>query len=357
MSRPVTLTMRPEVAHVDEAAGQPPWAPLEKIAFAGSSRSAAQDAAIAAELARGKTPRLTAPHAILARHWKERNSPEEAMLELYHAPISVAAVDEIARLLWGDRAGAARVAECRQEATLQIKAWLGRRMTEPQVYVFFQTVVVKQKIEGEPRVTHLIAAVGVNRAGIREGLAVAEGDPAGDVWDRLLAELARRGLSGTGLFIGDNHAAAAAAVARHFPAARYQGCPEQLEREVLAQVPVSQVHSLTGAFEELRGCADETLARQQLAAIAARLRRDRLVEASALVEQCAAFQFSYLQFPTRHWGRLRDTEPLKSVLRDFREHIRLIGPLVDNEVLMLMVATRMRYAAKHFWAQRRYINF
>ncbi len=320
-------------------------------------RSPAQDAAIEAELARGKTPRLAAAHAILFRHWKGRNSPEEVMLELYYAPISVAAADKVARLLWGDRAGAALVADCQQEAVLQIKTWLERKIAEPQVYVFLQSIGVRQKVDGGTRVTNLLAAVGVNPAGIREGLGVAEGDPTGDIWDRLLADLKRRGLAGTRLFIGDNEPAAQAAIARHFPDAGYQGCLERMERGALAKVPVSQVHSLMGVFEGLRAATDEVAARAQLAALGVRLRKDRLVEASALIEQCASFQFSYLRFPAKHWGRLRDTEPLKGVLRDFREHIRLIGPLVNIEVLVLMVATRMRYAAKHFWSQRRYINF
>jgi transposase-like protein len=362
-ARPAPLTLRATMARFEgPAAGQA--GKLEILGGEGASsgftryvRSPAQDTAIAAELARGKSRRLPAPHAILLRHWKGRNSPEEAMLELYHAAISVGAADDVARLLWGERAGVALVGECRQEITRQIQTWLQRKIAEPQVYVFFQTITLKQKVDGESRVTNLVAAVGVNRAGLREGLAVAEGDPAGDIWDRLLVGLKQRGLRETGLFVGANDPAAHAAVARHFPAARYQGCLEQLEREVLGRAPVSQVHSIMSVFEGLGEPVDEASARQRLATLAVRLRQDRLVEASALIEQCAAFQFSYLQFPVRHWGRLRDTEPLKSVLRDFREHIRLIGPLVDPAVLVLMVAARMRYAAQHFWSQRRYINF
>jgi transposase-like protein len=337
-----------------------PWAssaPFPPGGAAGTAWSPAQDAAIAAELAGAKTRRLAAPHAILFRHWKKRNSFEEAVLELYHASISVAAAERVARLLWGERGGLGLVAGCRPEISRRIAAWLERKIPEPQVYVFFQPIALKQKIAGESRVTHLVAAVGINGAGLREGLAVAAGGAAAEVWDRLLEGLKARGLHGTRLFVGDNELAAPAAVARHFPEARYQGCLEQLERDVLGRVPVSQVHSLMGGFERLRESVDETQAGAQLLALGARLRQDRLVEAATLVAQCAGFQFSYLRFPPRHRGRLRDTEPLKSVLRDFREHLRLIGPVADPEILALMVATRMRHAAEQSWSQRRYINF
>lgn len=325
--------------------------------FANYTRSPGQNAAIEAVLAGGKTRRLAAPAAILARHWKRKNSVEEAMLELYHAAVSAAKADEMARLLWGDGAGIALVSECCREISQRISAWLQRKIPEPQVYVFFQTVAVKQKINAENRVSQLVAAIGVNRAGIRQGLAVADASTAEGLWDRLLLDLKQRGLREVELFVGANDPAAHAAVARHFPAARYQGCLAHLQRDALAKVPVTEVHSLMMAFDRLGRHTSEPLALAEAADLVARLRKARLTEVADLVGQCAEFQFSYLRFPASHWGRLHDIEPLKNVLSEFREHVRLIGPVSSDEALILMIAARMRHVSRVFWARRRYINF
>ncbi len=344
-----------------------PWRQPERfgVSFAGElsdglegyARTSERDGAIKEELARSTTPRPTAPHAILARHWKGRNSREEVMLELYHANISISAASAIARLLWGENTGVATVATGRDQAVGAIRTWLQREITEPQVYVYFQSITVKQKVRAETLVTRLIAVIGVNSIGMREGLAAVVVPSEETGWGALLAELKRRGLRGTKLFVGENEPTLAAAVMRYFPAAQYQGCLEELEAAALAKVPVSQVHFLMGAFAGLRELADESQARRQIGALGRRLREQHLVEAANLVEQCADFQFSYLGFPFGHHGRLRDIEPLQSILRDFREHIRLIGPLLESEVLVFMLATRMRYAARHMWSQRRYMQF
>lgn len=325
--------------------------------FAGYARSPAQDAAIEAELAGSKARRLTAAAAILSRHWKQKNSVEEAMLELYHASISAAKADEVARLLWGGEAGIALVSECCEEISRRIRGWLQRKIAEPQVYVFFQLVAVKQKLNGETRTAQLVAAIGVNRSGIRQGLAVMDATAADGLWERLVLDLKQRGLRETALFVGGNHPAASAAVTRHFPKARYQGSLPQLQRAALSLVPVSEVHSLMLAFDRLAQHTSEPSALAEAAALVARLRLSGQGEAATLLEQCAAFQFSYLRFPSRHWGRLHDIEPLKNVLSEFRDHIRVIGPVSSDDALLLMVAASLRQASRLAWARRRFIHF
>ena len=324
--------------------------------FVGWNRSPAQDALIEAALVDPMARRQAPALAILSRHWKQRNSLEEAMLELYHANISAAKVDQVARLLWGAGAGVAVVSDGSARVSACIREWLQREITEPQVYVYFQTVGVKQKVNAESRTSQLVAAIGINRAGIRQGLAVVDANAPDGLWDRLLAELKHRHLRGVALFVGGNDPAAHAAVARHFPGARYQGCLLHLQRDAQAKAPVSEVHALMMAFDRLRQHTTESEALAEMAALVTRLRKNKLAETAALLEQCAAFQFNYLRFPTAHWSRLHDIEPLKNVLSEFREHIRIIGLVSSDETLALMVAARMRQVSRLLWARRRYIT-
>jgi putative transposase len=294
--------------------------------------------------------------AILRRHGQGRSSLEEAMLELYHGNVSVSGAEEVARQLWGEATSLALVCECSRDTTGRIQAWLQREIAEPQVYVFFQSIEVKQKIRGEGRSTRLAAAVGVCRNGTRQVLSVlADAEPVDGLWDRLIRELKRRGLRGVELFIGENDPAAHAAVAACYPSARYQGCVLQWEREVLAKVRPNQIFGLKQALEELRGSTSEARALKGAKAVAAGLRQGEADEAAELLERSVSFQYSYLNYPEAHRARLYDVEPLRRVLREFRETIRLIGPVTDDSALVLLLAARLRHTARQSWARRRYI--
>ncbi|HWA24471.1 MAG TPA: transposase [Lacunisphaera sp.] len=294
--------------------------------------------------------------AILRRHGQGKSSLEEAMLELYHANISVAGAEDVARQLWGEATGLAAVCECSRDTTGRIQAWLQRELAEPQVYVFFQSIEVKQKIRGESRSTRLAAVVGVSRHGTRQVLSVmAEPDPVDGLWDRLIRDLKRRGLRGVELFIGENDPAARAAVAACYPAASYQGCLLQFEREVGAKVRPNQIFGLRQEFDKLRASATEAKALKAAKALAAGLRKAEAHDAADMLERSMKFQYTYLNFPEGHHARLYDVEPLRRVLREFRETNRLIGPVTDDNALILMLAARLRHTARQSWARRRYI--
>jgi putative transposase len=307
-------------------------------------------------LATSKTRTCAPVTAILRRHLQKKSSLEETILELYHGNISVSKADEIARLLWGDQATAALISEYAQKITHRIQPWLQREIRAPQLYIFLQSMAVKQKIGSEKRITTLFAAIGVCGKGTREVLAVtsaAAGEE--DPWGWLIADLKRRGLRGPQLFVGENDPAANAAVSSHFPKARYQGSLAQLERDVLRKLPVSDMHSVTSAFEIIQAGSTRQTATAEIAALVNKLRRAGKREAADLLEEAAPIQFSYYHFPKSHWARLRDNGPLRQVLREFREWIRLSGPVSDDNALILMVAARLRSASRHSWVWRCFV--
>ena len=226
----------------------------------------------------------------------------------------------------------------------------------PQLYVFLQSMAVKQKIGSEKRVTTLFAAIGVCAQGRREVLSVMSSTEGEEKpWDRLIVDLKKRGLRGTLLFVGENDSSSSAAAASHFPKARYQGSLAQLERDVLRKLPVSDLYSVANAFELIQDCSTRKTAAAEIEELANKLRRAGKRDVAELLENAAPIQFNYHHFPKSHWVRFRDNGPLRQVLREFREWIRISGPVSDDGALVLMVATRLRYASRHSWVWRCFI--
>lgn len=298
----------------------------------------------------GSKSRTLAPAtAVLQRHWQKKNSVEEAMLELYHADISVAKAEEIARLLWGDQATVATVSDSCRRIAAEISGWCARRITRPQVYVFYQALELRSPV------ARLQVAVGVGEDGTREVLAVRASAPGeDDAAGELLRELRTRGLRGTALFVGDNDPAMAAAVAKHFPRARYQGYLHLLGRDLRAQLPATYTLMIERAVAGMHAAATKAEATAAATALAAELRREGQPEAAARVTQAAGFLFNHFHFPSGHRTRLQDIEPLRKVLSAFRERIRIIGP-VSDEALVLLAAARLRHVAHTSWENRRFI--
>ena len=308
-----------------------------------------------ARMTLSKSRSIVPSTAILQRHAQHKSSLEEVMLELYHGNISVAQADEMAGRLWGPDASVALISEHTPRITKRIQSWLRREIAEPQVYVFLHTQDVKQKIGGEKRITSLFAAIGIRRDGIREILGVMAG-AANEVWPGLMVNLKQRGLHGTKLFIGENDLAAHAAVRTHYPSALYQGNLIRLERDVLLRVGPAEMLPVMAAFEVMRASTTPKQAAAELAAMTARLARCGAPDAANTLSNAAAFQFNYYHFPESHWPRLHDSEPMRKILREFREWIRVIGPVPDDRVLALMAAARLRSTARLVWARRRYLR-
>ncbi len=322
------------------------------------SASSLKNVLVEAQLATSKSRSFVPSTAILRRHWQRKSSLEEVILELFYGNISVAKANEIARLLWGEGASTALVSAHAPRITKRIQSWLERKISEPQIYVFLHSLNVKQKIGGENRTTNLFAAIGIRSGGTREVLGVMNTVGArSEGWTQLLSNLKRRGLHGTTLFIGENELAALAAVRAHFPKALYQGNLIRLERDVLSKVRPAMLHWVMNALEVIRMSIAQKTAAAELTTLATRLVQDGASEAATFLQAAADFQFTFYHFPRSHWPRLHDFEPMRRILCEFREWIRIIGPVSDDHALTLLAAARLRSTARLSWSRRRYIKF
>jgi putative transposase len=315
----------------------------------GLSLEAAQDTVPA-----NKTGRA----AIVSWYQQRKGSLEETVLELYHGNISIAGIERVVGQLWGGHVGIESIVRHSRILTERIGQWLRRPIEEPQVYVYLHSIQLGQKLPDGRRVDTLLAAVGVCASGRREILAVTHQPGASQPdWGVVVSGLKQRGLRGTRLFVGDNNVRTCAAVLQAFPKARYQGFLAGLEREVLAAVSPAQSLMVLSAFERMQASPSEESAQAEMAVLARRLKREGVAAAARLVTEAESFAFANLNFPAEHRARLVDCGPLETELRTFRERVRLVGPVPDAEAQVLLLAARLRDAARGAWSRRRFIRF
>lgn len=170
-----------------------------------------------------KIPKLrkqTFESAIIERCRRREISVEEAIVQMYLAGVSVRRVEDVTEALWGTRVSSGTVSNLNQKVFKHIERWRNQPITGEYRYVYLDGIVLKRSWGGEVKNVSVLAAFGVDRAGYRQILGIAEGhkeDLAG--WKNFLKHLKSRGLERIGLAISDACMGLVEALAEVYPEA------------------------------------------------------------------------------------------------------------------------------------------
>ena len=176
--------------------------------------------------------------AVIERYRRREQSVEEALIDMYLAGVSTRQVDDISRLLWGERMPPQTLSDKLRKVYDQIDEWRNRPLGGEYPYVFMDGVWHKRSWGGSVENVSVLVAIGVDDTGHREVIGVAEGmkeDKAS--WEQFIRSMIERGLKGVRLVVGDRCAGLVATVGEMLPQARYQRCMVHFMRNVLSKVP------------------------------------------------------------------------------------------------------------------------
>jgi len=284
--------------------------------------------------------------AILQRYRRHEGSMEEAVLELYHAGISLRQAEGLAEALWGARVKLTTVGECAERIAARIESWRNQPVVGRHPYVHLGQIDLKRAWGGETMEVTVLAATGINDDGVRDLLGVADaGTAKADAWRGFLAHLRGRGLTGVRLFVAGHDPELADAIAEVYPRAVLQSCVWHFNRRILAEVPFAQLTSVEQMLRSIHASEDRSAAQVQAAQVVGRLHQMGLPGAAARVAAGVPPTLRYYQFPGEHRRALRSSFPLQKLLREVRERTRIVGAFSDPASAVQLVAARLRGAA------------
>ena len=200
-----------------------------------------RDLTVKAGIVTLKVPKLKGAlfeSAVIERYRRREQSVEEALIDMYLAGVSTRQVDDISRLLWGERMPSQTLSDKLRKVYDQIDEWRNRPLGGEYPYVFMDGVWHKRSWGGSVENVSVLVAIGVDDTGHREVIGVAEGmkeDKAS--WEQFIRSMIERGLKGVRLVVGDRCAGLVATVGEMLPQARYQRCMVHFMRNVLSKVP------------------------------------------------------------------------------------------------------------------------
>ncbi len=244
--------------------------------------------------------------AVIERYRRRESSVEEALMEMYLAGVSTRQVDDISKLLWGDRMPSQTLSDKLKRVYDDIDRWRTRPLESEYPYVFMDGVWHKRSWGGHVENVSVLVAIGVNAEGHREVIGVAEGmkeDKAS--WVSFFQWLRGRGLDGVKLIVGDKCMGMLEAVGEVFPDAKYQRCTVHFYRNVFSVVPKSKVKIVAKMLKAIHAQESKKASREKAKAVVAELRAMKLKEAAKKVEDGIEETLTYCDFPSEHWTRIR----------------------------------------------------
>jgi transposase-like protein len=108
--------------------------------------------------------------AVIERYRRRESSVEEALMEMCLAGVSTRQVDDISKLLWGDRMPSQTLSDKLKRVYDDIDRWRTRPLESEYPYVFMDGVWHKRSWGGSVENVSVLVAIGVNAEGHREGI-------------------------------------------------------------------------------------------------------------------------------------------------------------------------------------------
>jgi putative transposase len=163
---------------------------------------------------------------------------EEGLTEMFVAGVSTAKVGEVAQALIGVAPSKSAVSRMNAELSGQLEQWRQRKLTTQWQIIYLDGVYYKVRHGDEAVSMPLLVALGADKAGHKEVLAVrASAEESKEGWQLLLEGLRSRGVQQVGVFVTDGNEGVLAALARVFPLTPRQRCLLHIPRSVRSAIP------------------------------------------------------------------------------------------------------------------------
>lgn len=262
-----------------------------------------------------RVPRLREPYEskIVGRYQRMTDGIRSTLPDLYLHGMSTGDFGQCLHHLLGEEAplSDSTIVRLKETWKKEYSEWKRRPLQKEYLYVWLDGVYAKAGPKDDKMA--LLVAVGLNRRGQKEILAVEEGyRESFESWRDLFKDLKKRGIRWIGLTVADGIAGVWKALREVFPGSRQQRCWVHKMRNVLDKVPKraeDEVH------EDLRAMY---YARSQKEAL--RLKTEFIHKYQSLypravdsLEEAGNRLFAYFDFPKCHWPSIKSTNVIESI--------------------------------------------
>lgn len=307
-----------------------------------------------------KVPKLrTIPFesAIIDRYKRRESSVEEALMEMYLAGVSVRRVEDITETLWGTKVSPSTISKLNQKVFVQIDKWRMRELNGEYPYVYLDGLYLKKSWGGEVRNVAILVAIGVNSEGYREVLGSMEGAREDkESWQGFLKHLKDRGLKGVDLIISDKCLGLVDSIPYFFPEAKWQRCIVHFYRNVFNKAPRGSLKVISQMLKAIHSQENKEEAVKKSNFVAEKLIEMKLKSAAKVLSEGIEETFTYMDFPSEHWRKIRTNNPLERIIKEIKRRTKVVGAFPDGKSALMLATARLRHVASTKWGTKKYVD-
>lgn len=262
-----------------------------------------------------QVPRLREPYEskIIGRYQRMTDGVLSTLPDLYLHGLATGDFGQCLHLMLGEDAPLSNstIVRLKDRWKKEYSDWKHRQLQDEYLYVWLDGVYPKAGPKDDKMA--LLVAVGVNRRGQKEILAIEEGyRESFESWRDLLRDLKKRGVRWIGLVVADGIAGVWKSLREVFPGSRQQRCWIHKMRNILDKVPK---HAEDEVREELRAMYYARTEKDALRLKAEFIQKYRSLYPKAVESLKEAGQrlFTYFVFPKCHWPSIKSTNVIESI--------------------------------------------
>ena len=177
------------------------------------------------------------------------------------------------------------------------------------------------------------------------------------LWDLLLSNLDARGVRSPRLVVGEADSAMAATVKRRWEGGAYLVPLSEMERKILSGVTLSDLQWAEAGLAELKACGSRPESERIGLKLSERLRGSGYADLSSALRAGIRWYFAHLDFPKAHRRQLCNGRFVWTELKRVREQARILGPIKDDKVFVLLTAASLRRQCRTSWNVKPVLSF
>jgi putative transposase len=293
---------------------------------------------------------------LFERYQRSEQALVASLAEMYVQGVSTRKVKAVTEELCGHAFSASAISAVNKRLDESLAAFAGRRLEEPFAYLILDARYEKVREAGIVGSRAVLIAVGIDREGRRQVLAVELANrESRSSWKDFLLGLRERGLSGVEFVVADDHAGLRAALHEVLPDAFVQRCYVHFLRNALDHLPRKADDD---CLQELRWIYDRRELAEARADLAAWLKKwgvryDRL---TSWVEENIEETFTYYRLPRQHHKHMKSTNMLERLNEEIKRRTHVVRIFPNAESCLRLVRALAVEAHENWLEANRYLN-
>ena len=280
---------------------------------------------------------------------------EQALLmtiaESYIQGVSTRRMEDLVKSFGLNRLSASEVSRICSILDEKVEEFLKRPIEAKIQYLIVDATYFKVRSGAQYKTRALLIIVGIREDGLREilGASIAESEDSG-YWSTLFRSLKDRGLEGVEMVISDAHKGIQKAVESSFLGASWQYCQVHFSRTVLESISNKDKAEIA---EMLKEALDDESKMQDLAR---ELSEQGYSQAAETIDRFRFDLWNYKAYPKAHWKRIRTTNVIERINKEFKRRSRPVGTFPSDQSLMRLAGCIMININEEWITGKKYLT-